>query len=32
MQNRSKDDIIIVDPNMHHYTIHLTNGLYVPSY
>lgn len=32
MENRLKDDIILVDSNMHHYTIHLTNGLYIPTY
>jgi TFIIF-interacting CTD phosphatase-like protein len=26
------DDIIIVDTNMHNYTLHLTNGIYLPPY
>jgi hypothetical protein len=32
LENRGKDDIILVDTNMHNYTVHLTNGLYLPPY
>eukprot|EP00347_Sterkiella_histriomuscorum_P006363 403353046 len=32
LENRSKDDIILVDTNMHNYTVHLTNGIMIPAY
>ena len=32
LENRTLDDIIIVDTNMHHFTLHLTNGMYLPPY
>jgi TFIIF-interacting CTD phosphatase-like protein len=32
LENRNKDDIILVDTNMHNYTIHLTNGIMIPAY
>lgn len=31
-ENRSKDDLILIDTNMHNYTVHLTNGIYLPPY
>lgn len=32
LENRSKDDIVLVDTNMHNYTVHLTNGIMLPAY
>lgn len=32
LENRNKDDIILVDTNMHNYTVHLTNGIMIPAY
>ncbi|CDW86447.1 nli interacting factor-like phosphatase family protein [Stylonychia lemnae] len=32
LENRSKDDIIVVDTNMHNYRVHLTNGIMIPAY
>ena len=32
LENRSKEQIVVVDTNMHHFTKQLTNGIYVPPY
>ena len=30
--NRKKEQVIIVDTNMHNFTLQLTNGIFIPSY
>jgi hypothetical protein len=32
LENRLKDDIILVDTNMHNFTTNLTNGIFLPPY
>lgn len=32
LENRIKDDIVLVDTNMHNFTTNLTNGIYLPPY